>query len=36
MGADYINKIWSEYFDVIDVRQGAIHDFQDIVTLRRR
>jgi ubiquinone/menaquinone biosynthesis C-methylase UbiE len=36
IGTEYINNVWSEYFDVISVRQGAIHDFQDIVTLRRR
>lgn len=33
---DYIDRVWSEYFDVIDVTEGALYDFQDIVTLRRR
>ena len=36
IGAEYINSVWSEYFDVVNVREGALYDFQDIVTLRRR
>lgn len=36
IGEEYIRRIWSTYFDVLDVRAGAIHDFQDIVVLRRR
>ncbi|WP_338824265.1 class I SAM-dependent methyltransferase [Bradyrhizobium septentrionale] len=30
----HIERAWSTHFDVIDVRDGAIHDFQDIVVLR--
>lgn len=29
-----IKEQWSKHFDVIEVRSGAIHDFQDIVVLR--
>ncbi len=29
----YIEREWSRYFDVVEVRSGAIHDFQDIVVL---
>ncbi|WOJ91129.1 methyltransferase domain-containing protein [Methylocapsa polymorpha] len=32
----YVASHWSRYFDVQDIRCGAIHDFQDIVVLRRR
>jgi SAM-dependent methyltransferase len=32
----YIKQRWSEYFDLEAVAVGAIHDFQDIVVLRRR
>lgn len=32
----YIREIWARTFDVIDVKSGAIHDFQDIVVLRAR
>jgi SAM-dependent methyltransferase len=33
--ANYIRNIWAEYFDVVSVTSGAIHDFQDLVLLRR-
>jgi hypothetical protein len=32
----YIKQRWSAYFDVEAIAVGAIHDFQDIVVLRRR
>ncbi|MGH6850170.1 MAG: methyltransferase domain-containing protein [Methylocella sp.] len=32
----YIARNWSRYFEVEDIVPGAIHDFQDIVVLRRR
>jgi SAM-dependent methyltransferase len=32
---DYVRAMWSEYFTVIQVASGAIHDFQDIVVLKR-
>jgi hypothetical protein len=32
----YIKQRWSEYFDLETVSVGGIHDFQDIVVLRRR
>jgi SAM-dependent methyltransferase len=33
---DYVRNVWSDYFDVVSIADGALHDFQDIVTLRRR
>ena len=33
---EYIQDHWSKYFDVLKVVEGAIHDFQDVVVLRRR
>ncbi len=33
---DYARRVWSKYFDVISIRSGAIHDFQDIIVLRAR
>lgn len=36
ISAEYVKRVWIKYFDVIDVRSGAIHDFQDIVVLRAR
>jgi len=32
----YIREIWARTFDVLDIKSGAIHDFQDIVVLRAR
>jgi SAM-dependent methyltransferase len=32
----YIARNWSRYFELQDIVRGAIHDFQDIVVLRRR
>jgi hypothetical protein len=32
----YVRSVWSEYFEVVDIRSGAIHDFQDIVVCRKR
>jgi hypothetical protein len=29
-----VRNTWSQWFDVIDYRAGAQHDFQDIVVLR--
>jgi SAM-dependent methyltransferase len=29
----YIVKHWAKWFDVIEIIQGAIHDFQDIIVL---
>lgn len=31
----YIRKEWGKFFDVVGISSGAIHDFQDIVALRR-
>ena len=31
----YIEQRWSQYFEIEKVVPGAIHDFQDIVVLRR-
>lgn len=36
MAEDYVRNVWSRYFDVVDYRSGAIHDFQDIVVLTRK
>lgn len=32
----YIHRVWAEFFDVLDICSGAIHDFQDIAVLRKR
>jgi len=32
----YIRKTWSNWFDIVDYRPGAIHSFQDIVVLEAR
>jgi hypothetical protein len=32
----YVRTHWSRWFDVVDYRSGAIHDFQDLVVLRPR
>ncbi len=32
----YIRKHWVKWFEVLEIRQGAIHDFQDIVVLQPR
>ncbi len=31
---EYILTHWSKWFHVVEIRRGAIHDFQDIVVLR--
>lgn len=33
---DYLNKEWGKYFQIIDVVDGAIHDFQSIVICRKK
>jgi hypothetical protein len=32
----YIFAHWAKWFDILEIRRGAIHDFQDIVVLRPR
>lgn len=32
----YIQSVWSDWFDVVALAKGALHDFQDIVVLRSR
>lgn len=32
----YVEDVWYKYFEIVDVVQGAIHDFQDIVVARMR
>jgi SAM-dependent methyltransferase len=32
----WIDAVWSEWYTIVDVIPGAIHDFQDLVVLRRR
>jgi len=34
--SSYIRAVWSEYFEIVDIVSGAIHDWQDIVVCRRR
>jgi SAM-dependent methyltransferase len=36
ISSNYINRVWGEFFDVVDIVSGAIHDFQDIVVCRKR
>ncbi|MBS7536745.1 methyltransferase domain-containing protein [Ancylobacter sonchi] len=31
---DYIRSIWAQWFDIVKIERGAIHDFQDIVVLK--
>ena len=32
----YIHAEWGKYFDIVSIEKASIHDFQDIVVLRRR
>jgi glycosyltransferase involved in cell wall biosynthesis/SAM-dependent methyltransferase len=32
----WIDAVWSEWYTIVDVVPGGIHDFQDLVVLRRR
>jgi SAM-dependent methyltransferase len=34
--SSYVRAVWGEYFDVMGVVSGAIHDWQDIVVCRKR
>jgi SAM-dependent methyltransferase len=34
--APYIKRNWSHFFDIIEIIPGVIHDFQDIVVMKRR
>lgn len=34
--SNYIRSVWSEYFEIVNVASGAIHDWQDIVVCRKR
>jgi glycosyltransferase involved in cell wall biosynthesis/SAM-dependent methyltransferase len=34
--ASYIRRHWDTWFEVIEIRDGAIHDFQDVVVLRTK
>jgi hypothetical protein len=36
MARRWIDAVWSEWYTVVDVIPGGIHDFQDLVVLRRR
>lgn len=33
---EYVRRHWVHWFDVVEVRRGAIHSFQDIIVLRAR
>jgi SAM-dependent methyltransferase len=32
----YVRTHWQQWFDIVDYRSGALHDFQDMVVLRPR
>lgn len=34
--ANYVQTVWSDYFEIVRLVNGAIHDFQDIVVCRKR
>jgi glycosyltransferase involved in cell wall biosynthesis/SAM-dependent methyltransferase len=36
MSRDWIDSVWSQWYEVLKVVPGGIHDFQDVVVLRRR
>ncbi len=36
ISAAYVRRVWSDYFEVVDIVDGAIHDFQKIVVCKRR
>jgi len=36
VGWKWIDSVWTKWFDIVAYAEGAIHDFQDIVVLRRR
>jgi len=33
---NYLHTHWGNWFDIVDYKKGALHDFQDIVVLRPR
>jgi SAM-dependent methyltransferase len=35
ISADYIQNEWAKLFEIVHIASGAIHDFQDIVVLRK-
>jgi SAM-dependent methyltransferase len=36
VGRNWIDAVWTKWFDIVAYAEGAIHDFQDIVVMRRR
>jgi SAM-dependent methyltransferase len=36
LGEEYVKRVWSKEFDVVDYQSGALDDWQDAVVLRRR
>ncbi|TAM60800.1 class I SAM-dependent methyltransferase [Rhodanobacter denitrificans] len=36
MSESYVRAHWSQWFEIVEIRPGGIHDFQDIVVLRPR
>lgn len=34
--SSYIERVWSQYFEIVQIASGAIHDWQDIVVCRKR
>lgn len=35
ISARYVDEVWGRQFELVEIRRAAIHDFQDIVVLRR-
>ncbi|HVE21496.1 MAG TPA: class I SAM-dependent methyltransferase [Acidocella sp.] len=36
IASDYVRRVWGEYFEVVGITDGAIHDFQKIITCKKR
>ena len=33
---EYVNRVWTRWFDILDYVEGGLHGHQDIVVLRAR
>ncbi len=36
LSSDYIRRVWGKWFEVVEIRPRAHHDFQTVVVLRKR
>ena len=36
ISAEHVERVWSGFFDVLDIKTGAIHNFQDLVVMQKR